>query len=66
MTVRYTRKEAAAYCGVSVITIDRALARKEIAHFRIGKRVVFDRRHLDEFLANNECRPRRFNSTLQK
>lgn len=55
---RYGRKEAADYCGVSVVTIDRALSKKKISHFRIGRRVVFDKRHLDEFLNNNECKAR--------
>lgn len=52
---RFDRKKAADYCGVSVITIDRALSKNKISHFRIGRRVVFDKRHLDEFLNRNEC-----------
>jgi len=57
-TSRFNRTQAATYCGVSVITIDRALANKKISHFRIGRRVVFDKRHLDEFLNRNECKAR--------
>ncbi len=55
---RFDRKSAADYCGVSVITIDRALSKNKISHFRIGRRVVFDKRHLDEFLNSNECKAR--------
>ena len=55
---RFDRKSAANYCGVSVITIDRAWSKKKISHFRIGRRVVFDKRHLDEFLNSNECKAR--------
>ncbi len=55
---RFNRKGAANYCGVSVITIDRALSKNKISHFRIGRRVVFDKRHLDEFLNSNECKAR--------
>ena len=53
---RFDRSGAAHYCGVSVVTIDRALAKKQIAHYRIGRRIVFDARHLDEFLKANERR----------
>lgn len=51
---RYHRKSAADYLGISIVTLDRALAQKKISHFRIGRRVVFDQRHLDDFLAQNE------------
>jgi excisionase family DNA binding protein len=51
MTERLNRSAAAEYCGVSIITIDRALARKAIRHFRIGRRVIFSKAQLDEFLA---------------
>ncbi|CAN5551692.1 hypothetical protein BH10ACI1_BH10ACI1_18920 [soil metagenome] len=53
---RFDRKGAANYLGVSVVTIDRALSKKKISHFRIGRRVIFDKRHLDDFLSNNECK----------
>lgn len=56
---KYDRQTGAKYCGVSVVTIDRALAAEKISHFRIGRRVVFDKRHLDEFLNNNECKARK-------
>jgi excisionase family DNA binding protein len=48
------RKKAAQYCGVSVVTIDRALAKNKIGHFRIGRRVLFSTAHLDSFLKRNE------------
>jgi excisionase family DNA binding protein len=51
---KFDRKQAASYLGVSVITVDRALADKKISCFRIGRRVVFNREHLDQFLKKNE------------
>ncbi len=51
---RFDRIEAAKYLGVSTVTIDRKLAKRKISCFRIGRRVVFDKSHLDEFLAENE------------
>lgn len=51
---RFTRIKAAEYCGVSVITIDRALANRSIRHFKIGRRVIFSREHLDEYLRSCE------------
>lgn len=51
---RYDRKEAAEYLGVSVITLDRAIANKKISCFRIGRRVILARHQLDEFLKKNE------------
>lgn len=51
---RFDRRDAADYCGVSVVTIDRALAGKKVSCFRIGRRVVFSKTHLDDFLSRNE------------
>ncbi len=49
------RQQAADYLGVSVITIDRAVAQKKLSCFRVGRRVLFDReKHLDAFLEKNE------------
>ncbi len=53
---RFSRVEAARYCGISVVSIDRALAGRKIACFRIGRRVIFSTTHLDEFLSRNECK----------
>ncbi len=55
---RYSRVEAAYYLGVSVITIDRALAGEKVGCYRIGRRIVFSKQHLDEFLSRNECKAR--------
>lgn len=51
---KFNRREAAKYCGVAVITIDRALANKLIGHFRVGTRVIFSLSHLDDFLKSCE------------
>lgn len=49
-----TRIEAAAYLRVSVVSIDRAIAKRKISFFRIGRRVLFGEHHLEEFLNRNE------------
>jgi excisionase family DNA binding protein len=51
---RFDRKQAAQYLGVSVITVDRAIANKTISCFRIGRRIIFNIRQLEEFLQKNE------------
>lgn len=53
---RFDRFEAAQYLGISTVTIDRALAKRKISCFRIGRRVIFSKLHLDEFLSSNECK----------
>lgn len=50
----FDRFGAANYCGVSVVTIDRLLAKRKISCFRIGRRVIFSKEHLDSFLLKNE------------
>ncbi len=54
----FSRDEAAYYLGVSVISIDRALAGEKVGCYRIGRRIVFSKQHLDEFLSRNECKAR--------
>ena len=51
MNEKFTRKEAAQYLGVSVITVDRLVLAKKLGHFRIGTRVIFDKFQLDGFLS---------------
>lgn len=48
---RFDRKEAADYLKVSVMTVDRAIANKKISCFRIGRRVLFSKSHLEDFLS---------------
>lgn len=55
---RFSRKEASENLGISVITLDRAVANGKISCFRIGRRVIFDKKHLDEYLGRNEYRAR--------
>jgi len=52
----FDRKEAARRLGLSVVTLDRELARKHITHVRIGRRVLFTQAHLDEYIKRNECK----------
>lgn len=50
----FDRKEAARWLGLSVVTIDRELARQNISHFRSRRRVLFTQAHLDEYIKRNE------------
>lgn len=50
----FNRKEAARRLGLSVVTIDREVARGSITHFRSGRRVLFTQAHLDEYIKRNE------------
>jgi excisionase family DNA binding protein len=50
----YSRKDSAEYLGISVVTLDRAVAGKKIDHCRVGTRVIFLREHLDGFLKAHE------------
>ena len=51
--ITFDRKEAANRLGVSVVTIDRELAKKRIPHFRVGRRVLFTDAHLEEYIKRN-------------
>jgi excisionase family DNA binding protein len=51
----FNRIEAARRLGLSVATIDRELARENITHFRIGRRVLFTQAHLNDYIKRNEC-----------
>lgn len=52
----FDRITAAQFLGVSVVTLDRALAAKRLSHFRIGRRIKFSREQLEAFLRANEVR----------
>jgi excisionase family DNA binding protein len=49
----FDRKEAARLLGVSVVTVDRLLAQNLISHCKVGRRVVFQTKHISEFLARH-------------
>lgn len=44
------RKEAARKLGISVVTLDREIARRRIRHFRVGRRVLFTDELLREYI----------------
>jgi excisionase family DNA binding protein len=48
----YSKKQAAAYCGISVETLDRYKDSGRLGFTRIGKRIVFRQFELDQFLEN--------------
>jgi excisionase family DNA binding protein len=49
----FDRKEAARKLGVSVVTIDRELAKKRMPHFRVGRRVLFTQELLEKYIEKN-------------
>ncbi len=53
-SVALDRKRAAQRLGLSVVTLDRELARGNITHFRSGRRVLFTQAHLDDYIKRNE------------
>jgi excisionase family DNA binding protein len=53
-TQAFDRKEAARRLGLSVVTIDRELARGKMTHVRVGRRILFTQAHLDEYIKRNE------------
>lgn len=53
-TQAFDRKEAARRLGLSVVTVDRELARGRITHVRVGRRILFTQAHLDEYIKRNE------------
>ncbi len=63
---RFNRVEAADYCGVSVITIDRALAMRKVGCYRIGRRIVFSQNHLEDFLLSNEHKAKNHGKNKKK
>ncbi len=54
-TLVFGRKEAARRLGVSVVTIDRELAKKRIPHFRVGRSVRFTQELLEKYIEQNTC-----------
>jgi len=55
-SVRFSRKEAAKYLGVSPGTLAVWATTKmvNIPYSKLGRRVVYDQVDLDEFLSNNK------------
>ena len=52
------RHSAAQKLGVSVVTLDRMVAKRRIGHVRIGRRVLFTDEMLSEYIARNTMNPR--------
>ncbi len=49
----FDRKEAAQKLGVSVVTLDRELAKNKMPHFRVGRRVLFTQELLERYIEQN-------------
>ncbi len=50
-------KTAAARLGLSVSALRRMMLRREIAFYRVGKRILFNGSELDAFLAAHRVGP---------
>lgn len=51
--IPFDRKEAARRLGVSVVTLDRMIAKKRIPHVRIGRRVLMTQTMIDQVIEMN-------------
>lgn len=51
--IGFDRREAARRLGVSVVTLDRELAKRRMPHFRIGRRVLFTDDLLRQYIEKN-------------
>ncbi len=54
---KFNRPSAAKYLGTSIVTLDRAVKKRQIGRFQIGRRIVFAQEHLDEYLRSKENPP---------
>ena len=56
----FRKKQAAAYCGISVDSIDKLLSGGKLTALRpVGGVVVVDRQQLDAFVSNSTAQPRK-------
>jgi excisionase family DNA binding protein len=46
----FNKKQAAAYCGISIETLDRFKDTQKLGYTKVGKRVLFRQTELDQFL----------------
>jgi excisionase family DNA binding protein len=51
--ITFDRKEAARKLGISVVTLDRELAKRKMPHFRVGRRVLFTQELLERYIEQN-------------
>ncbi len=51
--ITFDRKEAAQKLGISVVTLDRELAKNRMPHFRVGRRVLFTQELLEKYIEQN-------------
>jgi excisionase family DNA binding protein len=53
-----TEEEFARAVGISRVTVWRLRRAGKLAHYKVGTRVLYSPRHIEEFLASCEKRPR--------
>lgn len=51
--ITFDRREAAYKLGISVVTLDREIAKNKMPHFRIGRRVLFTQELLEKYIEQN-------------
>jgi excisionase family DNA binding protein len=52
-TLTFDRQEAARRLGISVVTLNREIAKKKMPHFRVGRRILFTEKLLREYIEQN-------------
>lgn len=52
-TLTFDRKEAARRLSISVVTLDREIAKNKMPHFRVGRRILFTEKLLREYIEQN-------------
>ncbi len=57
-TSKLSVNEVAPYLGISPFTVRRWVAQRKIVFFKVGGRIVFDRRDIDALLARSRVEPR--------
>jgi excisionase family DNA binding protein len=51
-----TEAEFAKAVGVSRVTLWRMRQRGELPHYKLGRRILYGQRHVEEFLKAHECK----------
>jgi len=54
-----TKAEAMNFLRLSRATVDRFIKNRELAHFKVGKKVLFHRRDLERFIESKRVPHRR-------
>jgi len=65
-SISWSEKDAAEFLGLSHITLQRIRLDGRIAHSMIGRNARYTRKHLEEYLENNERRTQAHGRSIKK